>query len=88
MLGTPVVVHGECAITRHHVVESGGGLYFSSPEDFAGVTRYMLAEPEKRAQFSLCGRRYVLENYSWENVLNRFDRVVGDIFAACNEVRV
>lgn len=88
MLGTPVVVHGECAITKHHVVESGGGLYFSSPEDFAGVTRYMLAEPEKRTQFALCGRQYVLEHYSWRNVLSRFDRVVGDIFAACDERRV
>jgi glycosyltransferase involved in cell wall biosynthesis len=88
MSGAPVVVHGECAVTRHHVVESGGGLYFSSPEDFAGVTRYMLAEPAKRAHFAACGRQYVLDNYSWRSVLSRFDRVVGDITGQGDEACV
>jgi glycosyltransferase involved in cell wall biosynthesis len=88
MLGTPVVVHGECPITKHHVVESGGGLYFSSAEDFAGVTRYLLAEPKQRALFAACGRQYVVDNYSWESVLRRFDQVVQGIFDAIEETRV
>jgi glycosyltransferase involved in cell wall biosynthesis len=81
MVGTPVVVHGECPITKHHVVESGGGLYFSSPEDFAGVTRYMLEEREARNRFAVCGRRYVESTYSWESVLARFDQVLADILS-------
>ena len=81
MVGTPVVVHGECAITRGHVVESGGGLYFSSIEDFAGVTRYMFEESNSRLQLAECGRRYVIQNYSWEATLQRFDRVCKEIFS-------
>ena len=79
MVGTPVVVHGECPITKHHVVESSGGLYFSSPEDFAGVTRYMLAETRAREHLATHGRHYVTSHYSWEGVLSRFDQVVADV---------
>jgi glycosyltransferase involved in cell wall biosynthesis len=78
-------VHGECAITKHHVVESGGGLYFSSAEDFAGVTRHLLQEQGLRERFAAYGRRYVESNYSWESVLSRFDQVVGDILGRSEE---
>jgi glycosyltransferase involved in cell wall biosynthesis len=82
MVGTPVVVHGECAVTRHHVVESKGGLYFSSPTDLGGVTSYMLNYPDKRQEFAANGRAYVEREYAWEAVLDRFERVVEGIFAA------
>jgi glycosyltransferase involved in cell wall biosynthesis len=88
MVGTPVVVHGECPITKHHVVESGGGLYFSSPEDLAGVTRYMLEERGARERFAACGRRYVEFRYSWKSVLDRFDQVLGEILREGEESRV
>jgi glycosyltransferase involved in cell wall biosynthesis len=82
MVGTPVVVHGECAVTRHHVVESKGGLYFSSPTDLGGVTSYMLNYPDKRQEFAANGQAYVEREYAWEAVLDRFERVVEGIFAA------
>jgi glycosyltransferase involved in cell wall biosynthesis len=81
MVGAPVVVHAACAVTRHHVIESGGGLYFSSPNDLAGVVRYMLEGAETRGGFAARGNRYVAERYSWASVLERFDRVVGDLLA-------
>jgi glycosyltransferase involved in cell wall biosynthesis len=81
LLGTPVVVHGQCAVTRHHVVESGGGLYFSSVQDFAGVTRHMLSEQGVREQFASRGKAYVCEQYSWAAVLERFDEVVNGLLS-------
>jgi glycosyltransferase involved in cell wall biosynthesis len=79
MVGTPVVVHGECPITKGHVVESGGGLYFSSAEDFIGVTQYMVQEGEKRLEFARLGRDYVAQSYSWSATLERFDQVCLDV---------
>jgi glycosyltransferase involved in cell wall biosynthesis len=76
MVGTPVVVHGECAVTRHHVIESSGGLYFSSPGDLAGVIRYMWENPDARALFATRGAEYVEREYSWQAVLTRFDATV------------
>jgi glycosyltransferase involved in cell wall biosynthesis len=76
MVGTPVVVHGECAVTKHHVVESGGGLYMSSPSDLAGVTRFFSDDPNRRAEFAARGRAYVEHEFSWQAVLTRFDQVI------------
>lgn len=72
MVGTPVLVHGECAVTKHHVVESKGGLYFSSMEDLAGVVRFLLEEPERRHAFAKGGREYVERTFSWDATLTRF----------------
>jgi glycosyltransferase involved in cell wall biosynthesis len=79
MVGTPVVVHGECAVTRHHVIESSGGLYFSSPADLAGVIRYIWENPEARGDFAARGASYVKREYSWPAVLSRFDTTVDSI---------
>jgi glycosyltransferase involved in cell wall biosynthesis len=79
MVGTPVVVHGECAVTKHHVLQSGGGLYLSSPTDLAGVTRYFMDDAGRRAEFAERGRTYVEREFSWQSVLERFDRVVSGL---------
>lgn len=80
MVGTPVVVHGECAVTRHHVIESGGGLYFSSSEDFAGVTRYYIEHPAARSALAANGGVYVRREFSWGAVMRRFNEVIGSLF--------
>lgn len=76
MVNTPVVVHAACDVTRHHVEESRGGLFFSSSEDLAGVTNYFMKSPEQRISHASYGARYVRDRYSWSSVLERFDRVV------------
>jgi glycosyltransferase involved in cell wall biosynthesis len=76
MVGTPVVVHGECAVTKHHVLQSGGGLYLSSPTDLAAVTQYFLENPAHRGEFAGRGRAYVEDQFSWSSVLDRFDQAL------------
>jgi glycosyltransferase involved in cell wall biosynthesis len=73
MLGTPVVVHGECPVTKHHVIESAGGLYISAASDLGGVTQFF-SESNNRDQFATRGLNYVNCEFSWEAVLKRFDR--------------
>jgi glycosyltransferase involved in cell wall biosynthesis len=82
MVGTPVVVHGECAVTKHHVLQSGGGLYLSSATDFAGVTRYFMDDGGRRGQFAERGRVYVEHEFSWPSVLERFDRVANQLLGS------
>jgi glycosyltransferase involved in cell wall biosynthesis len=79
MVGTPVIVHGECPVTKHHVLESGGGLYFSSMSDLAGVVRYLISEHGARGEFAERGANYIQKHYTWEAVLSRFEEVVGQI---------
>lgn len=81
MVGTPVVVHAACPVTRHHVEESKGGLYFSSAHDLAGVTNYFLNTPEARRQHAEAGSAYVAHEYAWSSVLKRFDAALDQLFS-------
>lgn len=76
LLGSPVLVHAGCPVTKHHAVESGGGLFFGSQTDFGAVVGELLRKPGLRAQLGQAGLVYVKEKYNWDAVLERFDRVM------------
>ena len=85
MVGTPVVVHSACAVTHHHVVVAGAGLYFSTAEDLGGVTSFLLSDRSERARLAAAGREYVEREYSWASVLQRFDAVVGKLLCTSDD---
>jgi glycosyltransferase involved in cell wall biosynthesis len=72
----PVLVHKACAVTKGHVSRSGGGLLFSTYREFAESVTWFLNHSEDAAKMGNRGRQYVLENYSWNKILNRFEDVV------------
>ena len=72
LAGTPVLVHGHCPVTRHHVLRSNGGLYFTSAAEFAGALDWFLDHPEDRQRMGAWGRGYVRREFNWPAVLDRF----------------
>ncbi len=76
LAGRPVLVHEDCAVTRGHVRRSKGGLWFRTYEEFAEAINWLQSNPEKAARMGENGKRYVLSNYTWERVLDRFERLV------------
>lgn len=80
--GTPVIVHADCPVTSGHVINSGGGLYFRSPEDFYGAARELIQNPALREALAQSGKDYVATRYSWETVLAHFDALVGSNVAS------
>ncbi len=79
MLGTPVIVHGHCNVTRAHALESNGGLYFESPEEFVEVVRVLVTEPDTAYALGQNGKEYVARKYSWNATLKRFHRLVDEL---------
>lgn len=75
-LGVPVLVHSECAVTRHHALQSGAGLPIKNSEEFAGAVAELASNSELVQALGVAGDRYVREQYSWSAVLARFDRVM------------
>jgi glycosyltransferase involved in cell wall biosynthesis len=69
--GTPVLVHGDCAVTREAVTASGGGLTFRTFGEFAAALDLLLADVELRAELGRRGREYVLATCRWEDVARR-----------------
>lgn len=78
----PVLVHEDCAVTKNFVSESDGGLYFKDYFDFEGCVNYISAHPETAAIMGENGRKYVLDNFSWDIItmkyLKFFQQIAGE----------
>lgn len=69
---TPVLVHGQCAVTVEHCRKSNGGLYFTDYDEFAATLDYLFDHPTTAANMARNGERYVLDNYQWSDVIPRY----------------
>jgi glycosyltransferase involved in cell wall biosynthesis len=72
LAGTPVLVHGDCPVTRDHVLRSNGGLYFTSAAEFGEALDWLLNHDQARQQMGAMGRAYVQRECEWRAVLQRF----------------
>lgn len=70
--GTPCLVHGGCAVTKEHVLASGGGLYFDDERDFAGCLEFFYGRPHEVFAMGAAGRRYVNANFGWDRIIPRY----------------
>lgn len=67
-----VIVHGDCAVTKHHVIESNGGLYFQNEEEFAFVLAELLANEKLCKALGENGFDYVKKVYDWDVIIDNF----------------
>lgn len=73
---TPVLVHGRCLVTREHCRRSNGGLYFTNYPEFAATLDYLRAHPATARQMGRNGRAYVLANYQWPQIIDRYAQII------------
>jgi glycosyltransferase involved in cell wall biosynthesis len=76
LAGRPVLVHGSCDVTRRHVEESNGGLWFDDYLTFEECVGWFLDHPTEADAMAGSGKSYVRRNYSWEAVLQRFEKAL------------
>jgi glycosyltransferase involved in cell wall biosynthesis len=73
MVGRPVLVHSDCAVTADHVRRSGGGWAFRTPEEFARALETLEGDAGTRERMGAAGRAYVTGTYAWDAVVDRFE---------------
>ncbi len=73
LCGTPVLVHAGCAVTSDHARRSQAGLCFSDYHEFEACVDYLGENPEVAGKMGELGRDYVLQNYTWDRVIDRFE---------------
>jgi len=76
LAGKPALVHSDCNVTRYFAEQSKGGLHFADELEFAAMLDWLLSHPDEAAAMGGNGRRFVLEQFAWPEVLARFDRAV------------
>lgn len=72
LCGTPVLVHADCAVTKDHCTKSNGGLYFRDYDEFKGCLDFCTNNPLTSRKLGDNGKRYVLNNYSWDAIVSKF----------------
>ncbi|WP_122642383.1 glycosyltransferase family 4 protein [Luxibacter massiliensis] len=77
----PVLVHDCCAVTRDFVIEASGGLYFGSYYEFEECLRRLLKDEELAKQMGRNGKQFVLNNFKWEIVTDKYIKFFEEIIA-------
>ncbi len=78
LAGRPAMVHCECAVTRHHVVQSSGGLYFCNYAEFEAGLSLLLEDERLCRRMGEAGRQYVLSQHGPHAVSARFHAAMHD----------
>jgi glycosyltransferase involved in cell wall biosynthesis len=78
LCGTPVLVHADCEVTKHHCIKSNGGLYFGEFDEFEECLNFFIHNPDIARKMGTNGRQYVLDNYNWDKIVNKYKKVFDD----------
>ncbi|MDH3682317.1 MAG: glycosyltransferase family 4 protein [Acidimicrobiia bacterium] len=73
LAGTLLIANGASDVVRWHCDRSGAGLTFDDELELEECLRFVVEAPAVAAELAERGRSYVLQNYSWDAVLDRME---------------
>lgn len=76
LVGTAVLVHGRCEVTKQQCRSSNGGLYYSHYAEFTAVVDQLLQQPPLRVRLGQQGQQFVQQQYSWGTILNQYRSIL------------
>ncbi|GEN76801.1 glycosyltransferase family 4 protein [Chryseobacterium hagamense] len=77
LLKVPVIVNRNCEVLHDHTEKSKTGKSFSGSTEFSeALLFYLTRTPEESAAEGNRAKDYVLENYSWDSVINTFNSAI------------
>ena len=74
-VGTPILVNARSAVLVEHAVRSNGGLYYADRDEFVECVKLLVAEEPLRAAMGKSGRDYIRQQYRWDVVLAKYERI-------------
>jgi len=78
-VGTPVLAAAMNAAAVEHCRRSNGGLYYANREEFVEALRLITTNARVREKMGENGRQYIRQQYRWDAVVSRFDRLVSRV---------
>jgi len=71
------VVNAASPVLAGHARRSGGALPYRDEVEFGVVLDMLTAQPALRARLGEAGRKYVLDHFQWDDVLERHESLLG-----------
>ncbi|MGE0455517.1 MAG: glycosyltransferase family 4 protein [Vicinamibacteria bacterium] len=75
-LGAPALASARSPVLVDHCRRSNAGLYYASREEFGECLDLLVTQERLRGALSANGRGYVLREYGWPAVLDRYLRLI------------
>lgn len=75
-LGIPVLVNGKCEVLKRHCEQSEAGYCYENYEQFEFVLHKILSSVDQYAKMQVSARRYVKENYSWDQTIDKYKDLI------------
>lgn len=68
----PVLVNGDCRVTRNFVSQSNGGLYYENYSEFEKCISWILNHQREADQMGCNGQNFVRNNFTWNVIVGRY----------------
>ena len=78
-VGTPVLANARSAVLVEHCVRSNGGLYYANRDEFVECLKLLVGDVPLRHAIGANGREYVRQNYRWDVVIAKYERIFAKI---------
>jgi glycosyltransferase involved in cell wall biosynthesis len=75
------LVQGRCDVLAGQARRSGGAISYAGYAEFEAAVDLLVADPEMAPTLGARGRAYVERRYSWDAVLGRYERLLGETAA-------
>jgi glycosyltransferase involved in cell wall biosynthesis len=75
----PALVQGYCDVLVGQSRRSGGGIWYRGFAEFEAAVDLLTGDADLRRAMGAAGRRYVVDQYRWEAVLQRYERFLGTV---------
>lgn len=75
-LRKPVLVNGRCEVLKAHCINSNGGFYYHSYEEFEELIQTLLADEKLRLGMGEKGKAYVKNNYRWNVIISKLSMLI------------
>lgn len=74
LAGTIVIGNGGSRVVSYHCEQSGAGLLYDDEYELEECLSFVADSPAAASRIAAAGRDYVLDNYTWERVLDVVER--------------
>ena len=74
-VGTPVLANARSEVLVEHCRTSNAGLYYADGDEFSEGLKLLVGDHRLRAALGRRGREYVRQNYRWDVILGKYEKM-------------
>jgi glycosyltransferase involved in cell wall biosynthesis len=78
-VGTPLLANARSEVLVEHCTRSNAGLYYATRDEFVECLKLLMGDRALRTAMGRNGREYIRQNYQWDIVLGKYERVLSTL---------